>query len=498
MSRIRELASDTAVYGLSSVVARFLNYLLVPFYTGFFLPYEYGIVSLIYAGIVFLNVIFTFGMESSYIRYASEREGSKDVFKTLQLALFGVGTLLAVLMYLFSGSLMPLMSLDGDSGYTMFLLLIGILWFDALGIVPYAELRLVRKSFTYAGYRIVNVLINLALNIWLIAGLGWGIEAILWSNIIASGVTTIGLWIQTRSQSSGRFSMPVLKQALLFGLPYVPNGIGFAVNEVIDRFFLSNMSPDAIAAIYSADLTPEDITGIYNACYKLAIFMLLTVQMFRMAWQPFFMKYSQTADNRLLFSQVFDWFNVAAGAIFVIISMFVAEIAAIHIPILDGTLIDSRYWAGLSIVPILMLAYWLQGWFVVFSAGIFIKEKTSYLPFITLVGATITLVLNILLVPAMGMTGAAVATLICYATISLLLLYYSHREMDVPYRLVRAIVAIAVTSFLVWLGTESDVSYVTNGYSRVLLSLFGVLFVFWICRPGKIHPGSVQGTDSQR
>lgn len=483
MSRIKELVSDTAVYGLSSVVARFLNYLLVPFYTGFFEPATYGVISLIYAAIVFLNVFFSFGMESAYIRYATERNRSKDVFRTIQSALFLVGTIFAMLMLLGSGWLMSLMSLEGEGASTIYILLIGILWFDTLSIVPYAELRLIRKSFTYAGYRIINVIINLTLNIYLVAGLGWGIEAVLWSNVIASGVTAIALWMYTRIQFAGRFDTAILKQALLFGLPYVPNGLGFAVNEVIDRFFLNSMSPDHIQQIYGIAYSPEDITGIYNACYKLAIFMLLSVQMFRMAWQPFFMKYSQSDDNKLLFANVFDWFNILCAIIFLTVSMFVIEIVAINVPILNGTLIDSRYWEGLHIVPVLLLAYWFQGWFVVFSAGIFIKDQTAKLPFITLVGTAITLILNILLVPIMGMMGAAIATLACYSVISLMLLRTAKKALNTPYRVVRALIIMIICVFLLWIGTESDLEFVTNFNTRLIMLILGGVFVFFVGKP---------------
>lgn len=477
-SRLGELFSDTAVYGLSSVVARFLGYLLVPFYTSFFNPAEYGVVGLIYVAIVFLNVIFTFGMESSYIRHATERSGSKDVYKTLQITILIVGTILALLMVAGSGWVQPLMSLEHHDADTIYLLMIGILWFDALGIVPFAELRLVRKSYTYASIRIVNVLINLVLNIYLVAVLSLGIEAVLWSNFIASSLSTVVLWFITRNQLKGKFSRDILHQALLFGLPYVPNGIGFAINEGIDRYFLNAMSGEDISRIYEFDYSSEEITGIYNACYKLAVFMLLGVQMFRMAWQPFFMKHASDADNPELFAKVFDWYNVFSAGIFLTIALFAVEIAAINVPILNDTLINSRYWEGLSIVPILLLAYWFQGWFVNFSAGIFIKDKTAKLPAITLVGATITLTLNFLLVPFIGMIGSAFATLVCYAVMSLILLHYSQKSMYVNYRVWRALIIMIFCGILIYLGTETNLSFVTSLYGRLILLVIGVIFVF--------------------
>jgi O-antigen/teichoic acid export membrane protein len=487
LSRLKELFSDTAIYGLSSVVARFLGYLLVPFYTSFFLPGEYGVIGLIYAGIGFLNVLFTFGMESSYIRYATERDESRDVFRTLQTAILGVGTVLAALMLLGAEWLQPLMSLHSHDADLLYTLLIGILWFDALSIVPFAELRLVRKAWLYAGIRIVNVLINLSLNFWLVAGLQWGIEAVLWSNIVASVATTLVLLVITRRQLAGRFQSSILQKALLFGLPYVPNGLGYAVNEFLDRFYISAMSSDDIMRLYGDGVTADDLTGIYNACYKLAIFMTLGVQMFRMAWQPFFMKYANASDTKVLFAGVFDWFNIVAATLFLIIGLFAVEIAAIPVPFMGGaTLIDSRYWAGLSIVPFLLMAYWFQGWFVNFSAGIFIKDQTSKLPMITLVGAAITIVANIWMVPMYGMVGPAIVKVLTYGVMSMLLLYYARKAMNVDYNIVRALLLMGGVAGLVWVGTASNLIFLTTFGGRLLLVASGLLFVLLSGRPQKV------------
>ncbi|HYW34293.1 MAG TPA: oligosaccharide flippase family protein, partial [Balneolaceae bacterium] len=182
MTKLKELFSDTLIYGISNVLARFINYLLVPVYTKVFDTTQYGIVSLIYAAIVFLNVIFTFGMESAYLRYAKDRERARTVFKTIQLSLLGLASFLAFLLWLFAPSIMPLLSLPSGAR-NIYLMMVGILWFDTLSLLPFAELRLVRKAFQYAGIRMANVLINLGLNLYLILGLGWGIEAVFIANL---------------------------------------------------------------------------------------------------------------------------------------------------------------------------------------------------------------------------------------------------------------------------------------------------------------------------
>lgn len=477
VSRIKELFSDSVVYGLSSVVARFINYLLVPFYTMYFNPAEYGVVGLVYAAIMFLGVLYTFGMESAYIRHAKgSSTDDKKVFVTLQLSLLGVATALGLLLYFAAKPLLlPLMSLDFEGGARLFVMMLSILWLDSLTIVPYAHLRIVRQSWVYAVIKLVNVVINVALNLYLVIVQGWGIEAIFISNILASGAAVVMLMVACRSMYAGRPELAVLKTALIFGLPYVPNGIGFAINEVIDRFFLVRMDEAAIEAIYGHPYTADEITGIYNACYKIAVFMLLGVQMFRLAWQPFFMRYAQAKDSANLFGAVFFYFNLACSVIYLSVGIFVQEIVALEVPFLGGTLIDSRYWSGLEIVPYLLLAYWFQGWFINFSAGIFIKDQTLKFPRITLYGAAITLAGNFLLVPHFGMLGSAAATLLCYAFMSLLAYRYAQRYYPVKYPLKSVIFTMISSVVVVNLAGFHSLVPVQELFWKIFLLAVGLL-----------------------
>ncbi|MDX1637458.1 MAG: oligosaccharide flippase family protein [Balneolaceae bacterium] len=481
MKKLKELLSDTLIYGISSVLARFINYLLVPFHTDVFRPAQYGIVGLIYAAIAFLNIVFTFGMESAYLRYAKDRDGARNVFKTLQLGLLATASLLALLLWVGAPYLMPLMSLDTGTE-SIYLLMIAILWFDTLSIVPFAELRLVRRSWLFAMLRTGNVLINLGLNFYLILSLGWGIEAVFWANAAASGVTTVVLWVITADMLDGRWTTPLFRRALKFGLPFIPAGIGYAVNEMLDRFFLNNyLSPEAVETIYGAGYTPEAVVGIYNACYKLAVFMLLFVQMFRMAWQPFFMRHSDDENAKALFGDVFLYFNLFAGVVFLIVALFVDQIVQIRIPLLNAFLIGKEYWVGLHIVPLLLGAYWFQGWYVNFSAGIFIEEETKILPQITLAGAAITIIANLVLIPHLGMMGSATATLVSYAAMALLLFRRSNRVFPVPYAVGRAglMVVVAAGSVIVqpqviqWVDSEWTANILLLLVGTISLGLLG-------------------------
>ncbi|MGF1671731.1 MAG: lipopolysaccharide biosynthesis protein, partial [Balneolaceae bacterium] len=433
MKLLRELLSDSLIYGISSVLARFINYLLVPFHTDVFNPARYSIVGLVYAAIAFLNVMFTMGMESAYLRYAKNRDEAPHIFKTLQLGLLGAATLFTLILYFLMHYLLPIFNL-GSETEGIYLMMLGILWFDTLSIVPFAELRLVRRSYLFAVLRTIHVFINLFLNFYLILSLGFGIEAVFIANLAASVIVTLAVWAATGNLLRGKWSYQWLSTSFRFGWPFIPAGIGFVINEMLDRFFLNEMNPAIAEQIYGIGITPADIVGIYNACYKLSVFMLLLVQMYRMAWQPFFMRHSDEKQAPEIFAKAFGYFNIAAAFAFLSVSLFREQIVAINIPVLNASIIGEAYWSGLDIVPYLLLAYWFHGWYVNFSAGIFIKEKTRVLYKITLMGALITIITNLLLIPLLGMTGSAIATLLSYSTMAIVLGLYSRKVMDVPYR----------------------------------------------------------------
>lgn len=482
MKKLRELFSDTLIYGISSVAARFINYLLVPFHTDVFNPARYGVIGLIYAAIALLNVIFTFGFESAYLRYAADRKEAANIFKTAQLSLLALATLLCGLLWLAMPTLLPLFNL-GSENSAIFVMMLGILWFDTLSIVPMAELRLTRRALLFAVIKTLHVIINITLNFWLILGMGLGIEAVFIANLTASLFMTLIVWAFTSDLLKGSWKNQWLKTLFQFGWPFVPSGIGYAINEMLDRFLLNAMDPSTAERLYGLGTTPEDVVGIYNACYKMAVFMLLLVQMYRMAWQPFFMRHARDRESPLLFARAFSWFNVFAALLFLTAALFREEIVAIEIPLLNATLIGSSFWAGLDIIPWLLLAYWFHGWYINFSAGIFIREKTKALYKITLMGAAITIAMNLALIPLFGMTGSAAATLFSYGSMALVLGRYSRKVMEVPYRMTHSLILMLLLALLVfaephvahWIGLEMG--------TKALLLLTGTGLIFLYALP---------------
>lgn len=488
MKKLRELLSDTLVYGISNVLARFIGYLLVPLHTDVFSTSQYGVVSLVYAALVFLNVIFTFGMESAYLRYAKERESAKDVFKTLQLGLGGLSTVLVMLLAFLAPVLMPAMNLEAMDSQNLYWMMLGILWFDTMVLVPFAELRLVRSHWLFASLKTGNILVNVGLQFYLIIGLNWGIEAVFFASLIASVLTALVIWIATAPMFSGSWNMPILRKALIFGLPFVPAGLGYAINETLDRFFLGNyLSQSTVNELYGPNMVPDDIVGIYSACYKLSVFMLLLVQMFRMSWQPFFLRHSDEPDAKSLYRDVFIYFNAVAAICFLVVALFAQHIVQIKVPFLDAYLVGKEFWMGLNIVPVLLGAYWFQGWYMNFSAGIFIEEDTKVLPVITLIGAGVTVVANLILIPYLGMMGSAIATLISYSLMALLLYYKSVQVYPINYQLFRTfmMMAIAAGAYYAlpwateWVGSEWT--------SRILMLIIGSTGVVLLSIPNYLN-----------
>ena len=450
MSRIRELVSDTLVYGFTTVISRLLTYLLVPFYTKFFGPGDYGIITLVFIAIGFFNVLFTFGMESAYLRYGVDRDRAASIFKTLQLTILAVATSLFFILWLVSPWLQPLLALPDTSNDPIYLLMLVILWMDALSTVPFAELRLVRRTIAYASAKLMNVGINVVLNLVLVLYFDYGIIAVFIANMAASAFTLLlTAWI-TRNSYKGSWDQDSLREAMLFGLPYIPAGIGYIINEGLSRFFLNMTSAETITRLYGMEVTAADITGIFGACYKLSVFMMLFTQMFRMAWQPFFMRHAKEASAPKTFADVFLYFNGIAAILFMSVALFVHEIAAIPVPGLRGTIIDSRYWLGLSTVPMLLVAYWFQGWYTNFTAGIFISEQTRLLPRITLAGAAITTVANLILIPVMGMEGAAWASVLSYGSMAMMMYFVVQKKWPIPYIMWKAWASIIIGALAVF------------------------------------------------
>ncbi|MDR9388178.1 MAG: oligosaccharide flippase family protein [Balneolaceae bacterium] len=424
---LRSLLSDSLLYGLGAVLARFVNYVLVPVHTNVFAPESYITIGLVYAVIAISQVVFSLGMESAYIKYSKDRTVAVKVFRSGQWVLLGVATILGVMLFGMQNVLADGLRIPEGVTSIIFASIAMILWMDTMVVLPMAELRVSQRPLVFASLRMIHVVLNVGLNIWFLLGQGMGVEAVFVSNAIASTVMAIGAWVVTWATfSQGEWDATWARKAFSFGWPLIPAGLAHILNEMVDRFFLTNMSPADVERIYGAGMSPEAVAGLYNGVYKLSVFMLLVVQMFRLAWQPFFMRHGDQKEAPRLFARAFVGLSLLSSLVVLWVGSFASDIAMIQLPGTEISLLDAAYLPALDVVPWLLLAYALYGWYIYSSVGIYLNGSSRTLGWITVTGAGVTLVMNALLVPVLGMMGSAIATVCSYGVMATVLSIRSH------------------------------------------------------------------------
>lgn len=419
LDKILRLGKETAVYGLSTVVGRLLNFLIVPFYANVLLPAENGVISNIYAYIAFAYVIFCYGMEPAYMRFVSSLElgDRKQNFSVPFLSLVTTSVLLALAIHFNSHSLASLLGIDASQ--QSFIQYAGwILCLDALTVIPFASLRMEQKAKRFAALKIFNITINLLLNLGFILGLGLHAEGVFLANLLASGLTFLAMIGMVLRRLTFKLPIGLYKEILKFGLPYIPAGLAGIAMQVIDRPIVKALTNDATL-------------GIYQLNYRLGIFMMLIVGMFDYAWRPFFLNHAKDPDAKALFSKVFTYFVIGAMFIFLSISLCIEDI--VRMKFFGKQFFPPVYWQGVEIVPWVLLAYVFTGAYVIFVVGVYLEKKTKYLPFVTGAGALLNVGANFILIPKIGILGAALSTLLSYIVMAVGMYFASQRFYRVEY-----------------------------------------------------------------
>ncbi len=400
LDKLKELTKDTAIYGISTMIGRFLNFILVPFYTNVFIPSDYGIALVLYAYIAILNIFYIYGIDAAYMRFAgmSEKGNEQENFSTPFLTVLFTAFLFSCVIALSSGRISEQLAIPQNLGYVVYLIAL-MLFFDATAVIPFIKLRLERKAKKFALFKVLNIMLNIALNLILILHFKLGIEAVFISNLAASIFSVILLLPSILKALQFKINIDLLRRLLKFGLPYLPGGFAVMLVQVVDVQILDQ-------------LTDRKTVGLYKSVYKLGIFMMLFVNMFQYAWQPFFLQNAREANAKEIFSKVLTYFMVAGSVILITLSLFINDLVKIQFG--GFSIIGSMYWEGLYIVPVILFAYLFNGMYVIFTAGIYIEEKSIYVPIISGAGAAVNIITNYLLIPVWGIMGAAAATLASY------------------------------------------------------------------------------------
>ena len=444
LNPFKRLASQTAIYGLSSIVGRFLNYLLVPLFTYTFTPAEYGVVSEFYAYMGFFSVALLFGVETGYFRFRGQDAATPQVVYATALRFVLVAN--ALFMALIWLTQEELAEATKNTHYSQLMVwTAAILTLDAIGAVAFARLRAEERALRFAGIKLVEIGINVGLNLFFIVlcrdaaqhapnsllaqlwvpalGLGY----IFLANLAASAVKLLLLLPQLRGIAAG-FDGALLRRMLRYSLPMVIIGMAGIVNEMLDRALMKYLLP------YDAQKNLE-LLGIYSACYKLSIVMTLFIQAFRYAAEPFFFAYAGARDAPQTYARVLTYFVAFCVFIFLFVTMYLDWFQYF---------VGEAFRSGLDVVPVLLLANLLLGIYVNLSVWYKLTDRTMLGAYVALVGAAITVILLVWWVPLFGYMGAAWATLVCYAVMVVVSYLLGRRYFPVPYNLKRVAGYIAL------------------------------------------------------
>ncbi|MFV0365205.1 MAG: lipopolysaccharide biosynthesis protein [Mangrovibacterium sp.] len=481
MSQFKKLASDTAIYGVSSIVGRFLNWWLVPYYSHLFLPSEYGVVTNLFSYMAFVLVILTYGMETGYFRYASRAEDKELVYSTSLVSLFAtsVGFLLVALT--FSTNIAHWMGYANHPEYIRWIAL--IMAFDAFTSIPFAKLRIEGRPIKFATLKIVSIFTNIFLNIFFLSicpsllaahpdsvirfiySSEIGVGYVFISNLVASALVL--LLLIPDMKITWRFNKSLLREILWYSFPILLVGIAGMVNQNIDKILLPILLPDSVQ--------PMTQLGIYGANYKLAVIMNMFIQAFRYAFEPFFFSQEKNEDNKRGYAHILKYFSIFGLVIFLGISLFVDVFKSLNI-------IDESYYSGLKIVPIILMANLFLGVYYTLSLWYKLTDKTRFGAYFALAGAGITLLINLLFIPTYGYMASAYAVLISYALMMVLSYVVGQKHFPINYPIKR--IGFYFALCLVIYAISIIVTIDSTAWSYVFDSL---LFIIFLTVVGKLE-----------
>jgi O-antigen/teichoic acid export membrane protein len=405
---IKRLLGQTAVYGLSSIVGRLLNYLLVPLYTHVFAdPSDYGVVSELYAWVAFLVVFLTFGMETAFFRFLQDRDDKNTVFLNGFLTVIGINSLFFVLLLFFNQNIADLLLFSEHNEYII--LLGAIVCIDAVTALPLAKLRAEEKALRFATIQFASILVNIFLNLFFLLVLfddsrpEEGIMFILVANLIASLVKPLMLY-KSFIHLKFQFDISLAKQMAAYAIPLVIAGFAGIVNETLDRILLKQMLYDghSLSSLHDA----EAQVGIYSACYKLAMLVTILLQAYRYAAEPFFFNQMKNTDKNKMYTKVMNFFIATVCLVFLVVSL--------NIDIFKLFIRNQNYYAGLHVVPILLMANVFLGIYYNQSIWYKLSGQTKFGAYIAIGGAITTILINVIFIPTYGFLASAWATLIVY------------------------------------------------------------------------------------
>ncbi len=478
MSLLKRLAGETAIYGLSSIIGRVLNYLLVPIYTRIFLDAEYGIVSELYALTAFLMVIFIYRMETAFFRFGTDKEQREEAYSTSLWSVAGTSLLFSLLILVFSKEITSW--LDYAPFQSSYITIFGlILALDTLAEIPLARLRLESRPIRFAAVRLTGIALNIGFNLFFLILCPWllkkglatdfidmiydrefGVGYIFLSNLIASAVVLLML-VPEMMRVKWQFNPRLWKIMFLYAAPLILASMGGIINEMLDRVLLKHLLPGT---------TQENLgqIGVYSACYKLAMLMSLFTQAFRYAAEPFFFANAKNSESRQLYGRITTYFTIAGSLAFLGVMLYLD---------IFKHFVGRDYWGGLAVVPILLMANLFLGMYYNVSIWYKLTDQTMLGGWIAVGGAVITIVLNVYWIPRIGYMGSAWAHLITYAAMTAACWWWGRKYYPVEYNWGKVAFYIGFAWVLFFVGEYFEKNLAISqamalGFNTILIAVY--------------------------
>jgi O-antigen/teichoic acid export membrane protein len=478
---IRQLAGQTAVYGLGTIVPRFLNYaLLTPFYTRVFRLGEYGVVTELYAYIIVLLVVLTYGMETGFFRFTEKEKDKKKVFSTAIFALFVTSVLFVLIVGLLNREIADILDYSENREYIiLFSLIVAI---DAFTAIPFAKLRWENRSLRFSFIKLVNTGVIIILVFFFLyfapkiieeSNGDWieriyspeiGVGYVFIANLVGSMITLF-LLIPEIVKIRLNFDVRLFRRMFKYSFPLLIAGLAGSINEALDKIILKHLLRDPETAM--------DQLGIYGANFKIAVIMTLFIQMFRYAAEPFFFSKASEKNAKDLYANVMKYFMIFCLIIFLAVTMYI-EI----IKYLIGS--EFRVETGLDIVPIVLIAYIFYGVFVNLSIWYKLNDKTKYGAIIVVIGALVTIIVNVGFVPKYGYHASAWAHFFCYLTMIIISYFWGRRFYKINYKMVSigSYFGLAILLYFISEKINIDSAILKLGINTIVF-IFFIVIVVW-------------------
>ncbi|SHF70472.1 Membrane protein involved in the export of O-antigen and teichoic acid [Salegentibacter echinorum] len=463
MSTLKRFFQDTIIYGFATVLPRLMNFILVPLHVSALTTGNYSINTTFYVWAAFFNVVLSFGMETAFFRFFATSKEKNKVFSTAFISLTASTIIFFLLVFIFREHIFDLLDLKPF----YFNILLGVLALDALVVIPFAYLRASNRPVKFALVKIINIGIVVLLNfyfLWWVAKFPQTtpqfildnysdadkVGYIFLANLAASAVTFLIL-LPYFFRMKANFSVPVFKKMIGYSWPIMVAGLAFVINENLDKLLLKDMLSD-------------EIMGAYSGCYKLAVFMTIFVQAFKLGAEPFFFNQAEKKNARQTYALILTYFVIAGSFILLFLVAFLDFFKELIIR-------NDDYWVTIAIVPVVLLANLFLGIYHNLSVWYKLTDKTRMGMYISVFGALITIGLNLLLIPVIGFMAAAWATLAAYGSMVMISYFLGRKYYPVPYNIKK------IGFYLILSSGLSIISFLFFRENYIVASGFILLFL---------------------